>query len=104
MKLQKVKEIAIIAITSSVLTAIIGYGLVTAYIIIPFRAEAFSRGFANWEVKDGGTGGTTFKWEDALTFHARMQQDIAKGLKSGHPDIYDDLANELGNQNSPNEG
>lgn len=64
MKIQTYIHVGLIAITSSLLTALIGALLVVFFIIQPFHKEAVDLGFARWEVINNATGQTVFKWNE----------------------------------------
>lgn len=58
---------AVVALGSSLTTAILGTVAVTLYIVQPFQKEAVDRGFANWEVTNNATGSTKFTWNEFAT-------------------------------------
>ena len=66
---------AIVAITSSVLTAIIGSLAVYLYIVLPFQKAAVDRGFALWEVTNNATGSTKFVWVEYSAQEALAQNE-----------------------------
>jgi hypothetical protein len=53
-----------VAVSSSILTLLIGLVCMLVYVIQPFQKEAVDRGFANWEVVDNATGKTKFAWNE----------------------------------------
>lgn len=55
------------AISSSLLTLIVGGICAVIFIIQPFNKEAVDRGFATWEVVDNSTGQTKFTWNEFAT-------------------------------------
>ena len=66
---------AIVAITSSVLTALIGSLAVYLYIVLPFQKAAVDRGFAIWEVTNNATGSTKFVWVEYSAQEALAQNE-----------------------------
>jgi len=66
---------AIVAITSSVLTALIGSLAVYLYIVLPFQKAAVDKGFAIWEVTNNATGSTKFVWVDYSAQEALAQNE-----------------------------
>ena len=56
--------IIIVALTSSLMTALLGSLAVLLYIVQPFQQAAVDRGFAVWEVVNNATGATKFQWVD----------------------------------------
>ncbi|NDD92527.1 hypothetical protein EBZ37_10625 [bacterium] len=66
---------AIVAITSSVLTALVGSIAVYLYIVLPFQKAAVDRGFAIWEVTNNATGSTKFVWVDYSAQEALAQNE-----------------------------
>ena len=53
-----------VALSSSVVTLLLGAIAVCLYIVEPFHKEAVDRGFASWEVIDNATGKTKFAWNE----------------------------------------
>ena len=70
--------LTVTALTSSIITALLGLVAVQLYIIQPFQKEAVDRGFAIWEVKNNATGSTQFHWVDysALEALANAEQPL----------------------------
>ena len=66
---------AIVAITSSVLTALVGSIAVYLYIVLPFQKAAVDRGFALWEVTNNATGSTKFVWVEYSALEALAQNE-----------------------------
>lgn len=66
-KLYKYLYIAAIAVSSSLLTAIVGAILVVLYVVQPFQKQAVDLGFAMWEVTNNATGSTKFTWNEFAT-------------------------------------
>jgi len=67
---------AIIALTSSAITILLGLVAVQLYVIQPFQKEAIDRGFALWEVTDNATGSTKFQWVDYSALEALAQVEL----------------------------
>jgi hypothetical protein len=51
-----------VAISSSILTVLVGFVCMMFYVIQPYQKEAVDRGFASWDVVDNATGSTKFSW------------------------------------------
>jgi len=70
--------LTVTALTSSVITALLGLVAIQIFIIQPFQKEAVDRGFALWEVTDNATGSTKFQWVDysALEALANVEQPL----------------------------
>lgn len=56
-----------VAVSSSILTALVGFVCVWLYVIQPFQKQAVDRGFASWEVVDNANGSTEFTWNELAT-------------------------------------
>jgi hypothetical protein len=67
---------AIIALTSSTITILLGLVAVQLYVIQPFQKEAIDRGFALWEVTDNATGSTQFQWVDYSALEALANAEL----------------------------
>ena len=76
---------AAVAITSSLVTLVVGGFAVLIYIVQPFQKEAVDRGFAEWTVTNNATGSTKFTWNEFATavhpanpdnFFAQLEQPI----------------------------
>jgi hypothetical protein len=68
--------LTVTALTSSIVTALLGSVAVLLYIIQPFQKEAIDRGFAIWEVTDNATGSTKFQWVDYSAQEALAQVEM----------------------------
>jgi hypothetical protein len=68
--------LTVTALTSSIVTALLGSIAVLLYIIQPFRKEAIDKGFAIWEVTDNATGSTKFQWVDYSAQEALAQVEL----------------------------
>jgi hypothetical protein len=68
--------LTVTALTSSIITALLGSVAVLLYIIQPFQKEAIDRGFAIWEVTDNATGSTKFQWVDYTAIEALAQNEL----------------------------
>jgi hypothetical protein len=68
--------LTVTALTSSILTALLGSVAVLLYVIQPFQKEAVDRGFAIWEVKNNATGSTQFHWVDYSAAEALAQTEL----------------------------
>jgi hypothetical protein len=68
--------LTVTALTSSIVTALLGSIAVLLYIIQPFQKEAIDKGFAIWEVTDNATGSTKFQWVDYSAIEALAQNDL----------------------------
>jgi len=53
-----------VAVSSSILTTLVGTVCVFLYVIQPFQKQAVDLGFATWEVTDNATGKTKFMWNE----------------------------------------
>jgi hypothetical protein len=53
-----------VAISSSILTALVGFVCMWIYVIQPFQKQAVDLGFASWEVTNNATGSTKFTWNE----------------------------------------
>jgi len=73
--MKKYITIAITAIASSVLTALLGSIAVYLYIVLPFQKAAVDRGFALWEVTNNATGSTKFVWVEYSAQEALAQNE-----------------------------
>lgn len=72
---------AIVALLSSLVTALIGALSVYFYIVQPFHKQAVDLGFAQWTVVDNASGRTVFQWNEAVS-----------GLHKPNPDTQDIFA------------
>jgi hypothetical protein len=68
--------LTVTALTSSIVTALLGSIAVLLYIIQPFRKEAIDKGFAIWEVTNNATGWTKFQWVDYSAQEALAQVEM----------------------------
>jgi hypothetical protein len=68
--------LTVTALTSSIVTALLGSIAVLLYIIQPFQKEAIDKGFAIWEVTDNATGSTKFQWVDYSAQEALAQNEL----------------------------
>jgi len=68
--------LTVTALTSSVITALLGLVAIQIFIIQPFQKEAVDRGFALWEVTDNATGSTKFQWVDYSALEALAQAEL----------------------------
>jgi len=68
--------LTVTALTSSIITALLGSVAVLLYIIQPFQKEAIDRGFAIWEVTNNATGSTKFQWVDYTALEALAQAEM----------------------------
>jgi hypothetical protein len=70
--------LTVTALTSSIVTALLGSVAVLLYVIQPFQKEAVDKGFAVWEVVNNGTGRTKFAWVEysALEALAQVEQPL----------------------------
>jgi hypothetical protein len=70
--------LTVTAMTSSIITALLGSVAVVLYVIQPFQKEAVDRGFALWEVTNTATGRTQFHWVDysALEAMGNIEQPL----------------------------
>jgi len=68
--------LTVTALTSSIITALLGSVAVLLYVIQPFQKEAVDRGFALWEVTDNATGSTQFQWVDYSALEALANAEL----------------------------
>jgi hypothetical protein len=68
--------LTVTALTSSIITALLGLVAIQLYVIQPFQKEAVDRGFAIWEVKNNATGSTKFHWVDYSAQEALAQNEL----------------------------
>ncbi len=68
--------LTVTALTSSIVTALLGSVAVLLFIIQPFQKEAIDRGFAIWEVTDNATGSTKFQWVEYSAQEALAQVEM----------------------------
>jgi hypothetical protein len=70
--------LTVTALTSSIVTALLGSVAVLLYVVQPFQKEAVDKGFAIWEVVNNATGSTKFQWVDysALEALANVEQPL----------------------------
>jgi len=68
--------LTVTAMTSSIITALLGSVAVVLYVIQPFQKEAVDRGFALWEVTDNATGATQFHWVDYSALEALANVEL----------------------------
>jgi hypothetical protein len=68
--------LTVTALTSSIITALLGSVAVLLYVIQPFQKEAVDRGFAIWEVKNNATGSTKFQWVDYSAVEALANAEL----------------------------
>jgi hypothetical protein len=73
-----------VAISSSLLTALVGFVCVLFYVIQPYQKEAVDRGFASWDVVDNATGSTKFSWNV-----------LAESLQPANSDFFGELEKPL---------
>jgi hypothetical protein len=68
--------LTVTALTSSIVTALLGSVAVLLFIIQPFQKEAIDRGFAIWEVTNNATGRTKFQWVDYSAVEALANAEL----------------------------
>ena len=73
-----------VAVSSSILTALVGFVCVWLYVVQPFQKKAVDLGFAYWEVVDNATGSTKFSWNE-----------LATAVHPANPNLLDELEKPL---------
>lgn len=68
--------LTVTALTSSIITALLGSVAVLLFVIQPFQKEAIDRGFAIWEVTNNATGSTRFQWVDYSAVEALANAEL----------------------------
>jgi hypothetical protein len=68
--------LTVTALTSSIVTALLGSVAGLLFIIQPFQKEAIDRGFAIWEVTNNATGSTKFQWVDYSAVEALANAEL----------------------------
>jgi hypothetical protein len=84
-KINNILIISATALSSSLLTAALGYFAVVFYIVQPFHKQAVDQGFAAWEVVDTANGTTKFIWND----------NVGPALHKTNPDIFEQISKPL---------
>jgi hypothetical protein len=68
--------LTVTALTSSIITALLGSVAFVLYVIQPFQKEAVDRGFAIWEVSNNATGATKFQWVEYSALEALANAEL----------------------------
>jgi hypothetical protein len=68
--------LTVTALTSSIVTALLGSVAGLLYVIQPFQKEAVDKGFAVWEVVNNATGSTKFMWVEYSAAEALAQVEL----------------------------
>jgi hypothetical protein len=77
-----------IAISSSILTIMVGLVCMYIYVIQPFQKDAVDRGFAVWEVTDNATGTTKFTWNEfAQAMHPDNPDNLFAQIEEPLPEV-----------------